>query len=132
MKITNISGRQYAFPDVTRRHSGIPTHFTMIKNYPVQGISGGDILPLFAVILRRGMLKAGLKSKLILTVHDSIVFDYITEELDTLMKLCFKIIEQLPIYITNYFHLAQKWNVKLEGEFEIGPNYRQLEEVKLD
>jgi hypothetical protein len=40
-KITNISGRQYAFPDIERRANGSVTHFTMIKNYPVQGFRYG-------------------------------------------------------------------------------------------
>ena len=40
------SGRQYAFPDVERRASGTPTHFTMIKNYPVQGFATADIVPI--------------------------------------------------------------------------------------
>ena len=44
-KITNVSGRQYAFPEVVRRANGTPSHFTMIKNYPVQGFATGDVVP---------------------------------------------------------------------------------------
>lgn len=92
-----------------------------IKNYPIQGMSGGDILPLMAVIIRRGMRKMGLKSKLILTVHDSIVFDYLAEERDKLARLCYNVGNNLGTYIKNYYGID--WNVKLECEVEVGPNY---------
>jgi len=92
-----------------------------IKNYPIQGMSGGDILPLMAVIIRRGMRKMGLQSKLILTVHDSIVFDYIAAERDKLARLCYNVGNNLGAYIKNYYEID--WNVNLECEVEIGDNY---------
>jgi DNA polymerase I-like protein with 3'-5' exonuclease and polymerase domains len=125
------TGRKFALHKIMNKKGELVWNERQVKNYPVQSIAG-DILYLFAVILRRGMIKAGLKSKMILTVHDSIVFDYINEELDTLMRLCFKIIDQLPQYITNYFKLSQPWDVKLEGEFEVGQNYAEMKEVFLD
>ena len=96
-----------------------------IKNYPIQGMSGGDILPLMAVIIRRGMRKMGLRSKFILTVHDSIVFDYCEEERDKLSRLCYNVGNNLGAYIQNYYNLD--WNVKLECEVECGPNYGALQ-----
>jgi DNA polymerase I-like protein with 3'-5' exonuclease and polymerase domains len=99
-----------------------------IKNFPVQGISGGDILPLMCVIIRRGMRKMNLTSKLVLTVHDSIVFDYAEGERDKLIRLCYNVGNNLDKYIESYFGL--KWNVKLECEVECGPNYGELKEVK--
>ncbi len=67
------SGRQYAFPDVERRASGTPTHFTMIKNYPVQGFATGDIVPI--VLLEIETRLNGYKSMLVNSVHDSVVLD---------------------------------------------------------
>lgn len=99
-----------------------------IKNYPVQGIAGGDILPLLTVILRRGLRKYELKSKMILTVHDSIAFDYYEEEKEMLIKLCNATITALTKSIKTYYGID--WNVKLAGEIEIGENYGSLKEVK--
>jgi DNA polymerase I-like protein with 3'-5' exonuclease and polymerase domains len=99
-----------------------------IKNYPVQGISGADILPLACVIIRRGMRKMKLRSKLILTVHDSIVFDVIAQELAKLVKLCEIVGNNLATYISDYFDID--FNVKLDGECEYGPSYGQLTEIK--
>lgn len=77
-KITNKSGRQYAFPGVTRRANGSVSHFTMIKNYPVQGFATGDIVPV--VLLEFERLLKPLQSCLVNTVHDSMVIDVHPDE----------------------------------------------------
>lgn len=69
----------------------------------------------------------GLKSKLILTVHDSLVLDYLDEERERLARLCYKVGNNLGTYIQNYYGLD--WNVKLEVEIECGPNYGTLKYV---
>jgi DNA polymerase I-like protein with 3'-5' exonuclease and polymerase domains len=61
-----------------------------------------------------------------LTVHDSIVFDYVKEELEELAKLCLTVFKNLPYYIEQYFGFSV--NVKLEGECEIGVNYGSVKE----
>ena len=66
----------------------------------------------------------GLKSNLILTVHDSIVFDYVEGERDKLARLCYNVGNNLGTYIKNYYKID--WNVKLEVEVEAGPNYGTL------
>lgn len=95
-----------------------------VKNYPVQGMAGGDILPLMTVIIRRGMQKLGLKSRMILTVHDSVVFDVVKAERDVLIDLIGKVIGNLESYIERYFGF--KWFVNLAGEIESGPTYGDL------
>jgi DNA polymerase I-like protein with 3'-5' exonuclease and polymerase domains len=97
-----------------------------IKNYPVQGMAGGDILPLAAVIIRKKMRKGGFVSKMILTVHDSIVFDYKESEKKDLAKLCLNVFSNLPKYIKQYWGID--WIVNLEGECEIGENYGSQKE----
>jgi DNA polymerase I-like protein with 3'-5' exonuclease and polymerase domains len=101
-----------------------------IKNYPVQGMAGGDILPLLSVMIRRGMKKAGLKSHFILTVHDSLVFDVYKKEREQLVELVTKCVQALGDAIARYYDI--RWNVKLNAEYAFGPNYGSLgEEVKV-
>ena len=95
-----------------------------IKNYPVQGTAGGDLLPLAAVIIRKGMKTRGMKSKPILTVHDSIVFDYVESEKDELARLVKKVFKDLPKYIKMYW--GYNWTVPITGDIEIGENYGSL------
>jgi DNA polymerase I-like protein with 3'-5' exonuclease and polymerase domains len=92
-----------------------------IKNYPVQGLAGGDILPLCAVIIWDAMRKRGLKSQPILTVHDSIGFDVYKNEVDELADLCIDVFTNLPKFIKQYWGFD--WQVPLTGEVEIGDNY---------
>lgn len=117
------TGRKFMF----NRLPGGSYNERQIKNYPVQGIAGGDILPLVAVIIRRGMRKAGMKSRMILTVHDSIVFDVLKKEFKRLIKLINNILYNLKGYIINYYGIS--WTADLAGEIEVGTNYADLKEV---
>jgi DNA polymerase-1 len=124
------TGRRFKFPAVPLRDGGMGYDERKIKNYPVQGISGGDILPLCSLIIRRGMARARLSSPIILSVHDSIVFDYLESERERLARLCMLTVRDLPRYISEYFGVD--WNVALDGEIEIGPNYGELNELKVE
>jgi DNA polymerase I-like protein with 3'-5' exonuclease and polymerase domains len=99
-----------------------------IKNYPVQGLAGAEILPLSAVILWDAMKKKNLKSQPILTVHDSIVFDVKAGEEDVLADLCMQVFTNLPKYIKLYWGFG--WQVPLTGEVEIGGNYGSLKQIR--
>lgn len=69
------SGREYAFPGTKRLKNNRTTNSTAIVNYPVQGFATGDIVPLACIRALRKFRELGLKSKLIITVHDSIGAD---------------------------------------------------------
>jgi len=84
----------------------------------------GVIFCLLLALSFGGMLARGLRSKMILTVHDSIVFDVVKEERDELARLCYKVVNNLPIYIRNYFNFT--WHTVLECEVEVGSNYANL------
>jgi DNA polymerase-1 len=118
------TGRWFAFKKPKLKDGFWQYSPAQIKNYPVQGLAGGDILPLACVIIRRGLRERGLDSCLILTVHDSIVFDVVKEERDELARLCYTVVNNLPTYIKNYFHFD--WFTKIECEVEVGPNYADL------
>lgn len=118
------TGRWFKFHKQELKGGEYGYKVNQIKNKPIQGIAGGDILPLLGVIIRRGMRQMGLSSQLILTVHDSIVFDYVEAERDKLARLCYNVGNNLADYVSNYYGL--KWNVKLEVEVEVGPNYGDL------
>jgi DNA polymerase I-like protein with 3'-5' exonuclease and polymerase domains len=129
-RLSAPTGRWWQFFKVVEEEGEKTYSQNQIKNYPVQGVAGGDLLPLTAVIIRRGMVKMGLKSKMVLTVHDSIVFDIAKGEEDRLKDLCLKVGSSLREYIQSYFGIP--WRIYLEGEFEIGYNYAELYEVTAD
>ena len=125
LKITNVSGRQYAFPDVSRRESGSVTHFTMIKNYPVQGFATGDIVPV--VLLEFEKLLEPLQSCLVNTVHDSMVIDVHPDEVQKVLTIVENINENLNCVIKDAYDIEM--NVPLLLEAKIGKNWLDTVDV---
>ena len=125
LKITNISGRQYAFPDVTRRHSGIPTHFTMIKNYPVQGFATGDVVPVVLNEMHERLRH--MKSCLVNTVHDSMVVDVHPDEKDLVLSMVWTMNQDLNKIIEETYGI--KMNVPMLLEAKIGDNWLDTVDV---
>ena len=119
LKITNISGRQYAFPDVTRRHSGVPTHFTMIKNYPVQGFATGDVVPVVLNEMHERLRH--MKSCLVNTVHDSMVVDVHPDEKDLVLSMVWTLNQDLNKIIEETYGIDM--NVPMLLEAKIGNNW---------
>ena len=118
-KITNVSGRQYAFPDVTRRSSGVPTHFTMIKNYPVQGIATGDVVPVVLNEMHERLRH--MKSCLVNTVHDSMVVDVHPDEKDLVLSMVWTLNQDLNKIIEETYGIDM--NVPMLLEAKIGNNW---------
>lgn len=75
------SGREFYWPNVKRTRNGRVTNATQIVNYPVQSFATADIVPLACIRALSKFRELGLRSKLILTVHDSIVVDCHPDEL---------------------------------------------------
>ena len=124
-KITNVSGRQYAFPDVKRNARGGVSHFTMIKNYPVQGFATGDVVPVVLIELEERL--KGLNSCLVNTVHDSTVIDIHPEEKDIVLQIIEDMNEGLTDLIEQAYNV--KMNVPLLLESKIGPNWLDVQDV---
>lgn len=124
-KITNVSGRQYAFPDVSRRKNGTPTHFTMIKNYPVQGFATGDVVPVVLIELEERLLP--YQSCLVNTVHDSAVIDIHPEEKDIVIQIIQDMNDGLNDLVEKAYGI--RMNVPLLLEAKIGPNWLDTKDV---
>ena len=124
-KITTPSGREFAFPDVVRKASGRVSHFTQIKNYPVQSFATADIVPL--ALLHIDDLLKGMQSCIVNSVHDSIVIDVhpweekqVLDVIETTNKSLTKIIE---------LRWGLDFNVPLLLESKIGPNWLDVKDV---
>jgi len=119
------SGRQYAFPDVERRASGTPTHFTMIKNYPVQGFATADIVPI--VLLEIETRLNGYKSMLVNSVHDSVVLDVHPLEEKDILRVIDDVNKSLKSIVESYYDIDV--NVPLLLESKIGDNWLDVKDV---
>ena len=124
-KIKTPSGREFLFPDVIRRANGSVSHFTMIKNYPVQSFATADIVPI--VLLHIDNYLKTMKSCVVNSVHDSLVIDVHPEE----EKQVLYIINQTNKELVNLIKL--RWgidfNVPLLLEAKIGKNWLDTKDV---
>lgn len=68
------SGRQYEWPNAKRYGNGRISNATAVVNYPVQGF-GNDLVQLSCIRAQRRFKELNLQSRIILTVHDSLVCD---------------------------------------------------------
>ena len=125
MKITNVSGRQYAFPDVTRRSNGSVTHFTMIKNYPVQGFATGDVVPVVLIEIEKNL--QGMHSCVVNSVHDSVVIDVHPDETDQVIQVIKNMNNGLNKLVEDAYGVTM--NVPLLLEAKLGPNWLENEDV---
>jgi DNA polymerase I-like protein with 3'-5' exonuclease and polymerase domains len=124
-KITTPSGREFAFPDVVRKPNGRVSHFTQIKNYPVQSFATADIVPI--ALLHIDKLLDGMQSCVVNTVHDSIVIDVHPDEERRVIDIIHQTNKELPDLITLRWGLV--FNVPLELEAKIGPNWLDTKDV---
>lgn len=80
-------------------------------NAPIQG-SAADVIKLAMIAVDKAMKEANVKSKLLLQVHDELVFDVHNSE-----------IEQMKALIKNAMESAISLNVPMLAEMEIGKNW---------
>lgn len=96
---------------------------TQAANYPVQGFTA-DCMYVAMITIRKKMREHNLKSKIICQVHDSLVFDYINQELAVLSQIVREVYDNLAKYISEYFGID--FNVPMGGDIEIGETYGSL------
>ena len=96
---------------------------TNIKNYPVQG-TGADVMSIIRVIFFKLFKQENIEGKIISTVHDSIVVDVPTENVDKVVKLFYKAFELMPKNFEIIF--KEEYNLPIYCEVSIGPNLKDL------
>ena len=124
-KIRTPSGREFSFPDVVRSPRGRVSHFTQIKNYPVQSFATADIVPV--ALWQFDHMLRNKKSCVVNTVHDSIVIDVHPDELDWVVH----IVQDTNSNLKNIIHewLEVDFNVPLLLEAKIGNNWLDMKDV---
>ncbi|TMD39175.1 MAG: DNA polymerase I [Chloroflexi bacterium] len=88
-------------------------------NMPVQG-SAADIMKLAMIRLQRYLQEQHLESRMILTVHDELVFEVPPAERDHL-------IEVVPDQMATAYPLT----VPVQVDLKLGPNWQDMERVRL-
>jgi DNA polymerase I-like protein with 3'-5' exonuclease and polymerase domains len=124
-KITTPSGREFSFPGVRRNSRGKVSHFTQIKNYPVQSFATADIVPI--ALLHIEKLLANMESCIVNTVHDDIILDVHPNEERSVLNIISLTNRDLIKLIDKRWGLS--FNVPLALGAKIGPNWLDTKDV---
>ena len=125
--IVSPFGREYHFAPVKKANGDIKWNESDITNWPNQGC-GADVMAVARVACASRFRRHNLTSKLISTVHDSIVADCPDREVEQVSVIFDKVFRDLPKLVTQAYGI--EWNVPMLGEVSVGPNMLDLTEVK--
>lgn len=85
--VTTVMGRRRMLPDINSRNAVVRGYAERNAiNAPLQG-SAADIIKVAMVRIHAAMAQAGMKSSMIMQVHDELIFNVIPEELPALQSL---------------------------------------------
>jgi DNA polymerase I-like protein with 3'-5' exonuclease and polymerase domains len=105
------TGRSYAIDTSTgySKSSGgsaVRPNFTQVRNYPVQGLATGDLVPMMVGVLFRTLLKKNnffdRKCLMINTVHDSIIFDIHRDVMEEALPVIKETLENAGNYMEEF------------------------------
>lgn len=114
--VSSLFGRRRYVGDITSSNYNVrQAAERMAINMPLQG-TAADIMKIAMIQVRDRMRDAGLRSRMLLQVHDELVFETPLSEIPTLAELVCDI-------MTHVVELS----VPLEVDVKAGPNWDQLE-----
>lgn len=126
--ITSPFGREYIFTPKKNYRGELVWSENDITNWPNQGC-GADVMAVARIAAYQRAKRYGLKGLFISTVHDSIVVDAPASEQEAWCELFNGVFNDLPNLISKSFDVT--WNVPMVGEVSVGPNMKDLVEVKM-
>lgn len=85
--VTTIHGRKRYLPEITSRNAALRGYAERNAiNAPLQG-SAADIIKIAMIAIYRRIADMGLRSRMIMQVHDELVFNVVPDELDALSAM---------------------------------------------
>ena len=110
--VETLFGRRRYIPEINSKNGTIRALAERnAVNAPIQGTSA-DIIKLAMIAVDRVITKAGLKSKMVLQIHDELVFDAVPEEIDALKKIVVENMEnvvKLSVPLTVECNYGKNW-----------------------
>ena len=93
--VETLFGRRRYLPDISARNATVRSLAERnAVNAPIQGTSA-DIIKLAMIGIARRMEEAGLRSKMVLQIHDELLFDALPEEVPQLSALVTDVMEHV-------------------------------------
>jgi len=124
------TGRRFCFKEYhsdsswsSRSYNFSPTE---LKNYPVQGLATGDIVPMMLGIMFR-LLKGRDDVKMVNTIHDSLMFDVRLDAADDFVKGMTELLQNTHVYFESIFE--KPLALKLNAGASVGINWFEMKEL---
>lgn len=114
-------GREWAIPIKYEQGRDFKIPWTILSNHPVQG-TGADIMAIARVSAFNRIKKLGIVCKFISTVHDSIVVDCYTKDIQTIANVFYEVFDDLQKNILKLFNY--EWQTPLACECKYGPDMK--------
>ncbi|MBR6881854.1 MAG: DNA polymerase I [Bacteroidales bacterium] len=93
--VETLLGRRRYLPDITSKNFTVRSLAERnAVNAPIQGTSA-DIIKLAMIGVDKRITEAGLKSRMVLQIHDELVFDAVPEEVEALEKIVVDVMENV-------------------------------------
>lgn len=110
--VTTILNRRRYMPEIDSKNGNIRQNAERAAiNTPIQG-SAADLIKLAMIEIHRELQKQQLKTKMILQVHDELVFEVFGKELDQVKKL-----------VKEKMESAMRLKVKIKVDIGVGENW---------
>ena len=110
--VETLFGRRRYIPDINSRNGTVRALAERnAVNAPIQGTSA-DIIKLAMIQVDRKMSEAGMKSRLVLQIHDELVFDALPDEVADLQEVvrdCMENVVRLSVPLTVECNYGKNW-----------------------
>lgn len=95
--VETIFGRRRYLPDINSKNGTVRSLAERTAvNAPIQGTSA-DIIKMAMINVERRLEKEGLQSRMVLQIHDELVFDAVAEEVETLERIVREEMENVTV-----------------------------------
>lgn len=122
------SGRHFNFkPEYKGSYWKWPE--TRIKNFPIQGL-GADLVKLIRIEAFKRFKESGVQGEFISTIHDSLVYDVPSKNVETVCKIIREAVDKLPEMCDTIY--SYKFSLPLSVEIQVGPSKGDLTLVNGD
>ena len=118
--VETLLGRRRYAPEINASNFNVRgAAERMAINMPIQG-TAADIMKLAMIRVHRRLERDALKTKMLLQVHDELVFECPRDELDAIQQV---VLDEMPAALDGYFDL----DVSLKVDVKWGDNWGDME-----
>jgi DNA polymerase-1 len=110
--VTTVKGRKRYLPDINSRNATVRGYAERnAVNAPLQG-SAADIIKIAMINIQREMTRLQMRSRMIMQVHDELIFNVVPDEAETLQALVARLMQEAyngKVSLTVASALAPNW-----------------------